>query len=199
MKKAVVHLQGVTPYSPSRNYTADVAKLKDEKADEYDVRTWRHHAHVDAKQSIVIPGICFAWAIKEMAKRRGDRIPGKGQKTFTKAFESIEVVGDINTHVHFDKAECESFMANSDGVRGSGKRVLRRFPLIRSWEGELTFIAWNDLLTQDRFEETLRDTGLLIGVGRRRPEKAGFFGRFAVTKIDWHDRVEVKLEDLIAS
>jgi len=196
MKKAVVKIQGVTPYSPSRHYSAEVPKLKDETADEYDARTWRTHAHVNSKKNIIIPGIAFQWAVKEMAKRRGDRIPGKGQKTFTKAFESIDVIGDIDTGINVDKVECESFMANADGIRGSGKRVLRRFPIVRAWAGALTFLIMNDLVTEDRFRETINDAGLLIGVGRRRPEKAGPFGRFAILSVDWHDRVEVTMESL---
>jgi hypothetical protein len=191
MKKAVIQITGVTPYSPSRHYTAEVPKLKDETADQYDERTWRSHAHINEKKHIIIPSVCFSWALKEMAKRRGDRIPGKGQKTFTKAFEALEVIGDIDTKVKVDECECEAFMANADGVRGSGKRVLRRFPLVRQWGGTLTVILWNDLVTESVFGETVRDCGLLIGVGRRRPEKAGFFGRFCVDNITWHDRVEM--------
>ena len=187
---AVVSLQGVTPYSPSRNYTAEVPKLKDEAADAYDERTWRNHAHVNDKKSIIIPGECFAWCIKAMSKRRSDRIPGKGQKTYTAAFDPIEVVGDIDTGVHFDKAAMESFMANSDGVRGSGKRVLRRFPRIESWAGSLQFVMWDVRIPEAVFRETLEDAGLLIGVGRRRPENKGMFGRFRVLDLKWNERVD---------
>ncbi len=196
MKKAVIKVQGVTPYSPSRHYSAEVPKLKDEQPDQYDARTWRNHAHTDGKGHVIIPGVCFSWAIKEMAKRRGDRIPGKGRSTYTKAFDAIEVVGDIHLPDELEKVECEGFMANSDGKRGSGSRVFRRFPILRQWGGELTFIMWNDLVTEEVFTETIKDTGLLIGVGRRRPENKGFFGRFAVLKIDWKDRVDVTLETL---
>lgn len=187
---ATVTLEGVTPYSPSRNYTAEVEKLKDESADAYDARTWRHHAHVNAKQIIVIPGECFAWAIKAMAKRRSDRIPGKGQKTYTAAFDPIEVIGDISTGMHVDKAAMESFMANSDGVRGSGKRVLRRFPRVDAWKGSITFVMWDVRIPRGVFEETITDAGLLIGIGRRRPENKGMFGRFSVSAIDWSERVD---------
>lgn len=186
---ATVTLEGVTPYSPSRNYTAEVPKLKDEAADAYDERTWRHHAHV-VDGRIIIPGECFAWAIKAMSKRRSDRIPGKGQKTYTAAFDPIEVIGDIDTGVAFEAAAMESFMANSDGVRGSGKRVLRRFPRIDGWKGKLTFVMWDVRIPRAVFEETLTDAGLLIGVGRRRPENKGMFGRFTVSAIDWAERVD---------
>jgi hypothetical protein len=188
---AIVKLEGVTPYSPSRNYAAEVPKLKDESHDAYDERTWRHHAHIDKKtKNIIIPGECFAWCIKAMSKRRSDRIPGKGQKTYTAAFDPIEVIGDIDTKCHFDEAAMESFMANSDGVRGSGKRVLRRFPLVSSWSGQLTFMMWDVRIPEAVFKETIEDAGLLIGIGRRRPENKGFFGRFQVQNIAWNERVD---------
>ena len=189
---AVVQIQGVTPYSPSRNYTADVQKLKDESADAYDERTWRNHAHVDASGKLYIPGECFAWCVKAMSKRRSDRIPGKGQKTYTAAFDPIEVVGDVATDAHKDTVRMESFMANSDGKRGGGSRVLRRFPIVdgSAWRGELVFLMWDVRIPEAVFRETIEDAGLLIGVGRRRPEKLGPFGRFQVTSLKWNERVD---------
>lgn len=198
MKKVVVHVKSVTPYSPSRHYSAEVPALKDESKDQYDERTWRHHAHVTRRGLVVIPGECFGWAIKAMAKRRSDKIPGKRGQTFTKVFDSIECVGEVETGLKLDELDMEGFMANADGKRGSGSRVYRRFPIIREWAGKLTFLSWDDQLTESIFTETIKDAGLLIGVGRRRPENKGFFGRFQVTKIEWHDRVEVNA-DVFAS
>jgi len=191
MKKAIATLKSVTPYSPSRYYTPEIPKLKDESPDQYDERTWRHHAHVDGKGLVIIPGECFAWAIKAASKRRSDKIPGKRNQTFTKVFDCVEVVGNISFGVKLADLEMEGFMANADGRRGSGTRVYRRFPILREWSGTLLFISWDDQITESVFTETLRDAGLLVGVGRRRPENKGFFGRFAVEAIEWHDRVEV--------
>jgi hypothetical protein len=199
MKKAIVTLKAVTPYSPSRHYSAEIAELKGESKDQYDERTWRHHAHVNRKGLVIIPGECFAWCVKAMSKRRSDKIPGKRGQTFTKVFDSVEVVGEIETGLKLEQLECEGFLANSDGVRGSGKRVYRRFPIIRSWQGRLTAIMWDDQMTEEIFSETVKDAGLLIGVGRRRPENKGFFGRYAVTKVEWHDRVELSAADLSAA
>lgn len=189
---AVVTLQGVTPYSPSRNYHAEVPKLKDEAADAYDERTWRNHAHVNPKGHIYIPGECFAWSIKAMSKRRSDRIPGKNQKTYTAAFDPIEVIGDCATSAIKGTVRMEAFMANSDGKRGGGSRVLRRFPIVDApqWSGEITFLMWDVRIPEAVFRETLEDAGLLIGVGRRRPEKLGFFGRYQVTSLKWNERVD---------
>ena len=188
---AQVALESVTPYSPSRNYTAEVPKLKDESADAYDERTWRNHAHAHATEgTIIIPGECFAWSIKAMSKRRSDRIPGKGQKTYTAAFDPIECIGDIDTGVDADSPGMESFMANADGVRGSGKRVLRRFPRIDAWAGTLTYLMWDVRIPESVFAETLEDAGLLIGIGRRRPENKGMFGRYRINKLVWKERVD---------
>jgi hypothetical protein len=111
---------------------------------------------------------------------------------------SVECVGDIDTCIKVDECECEGFLANSDGVRGSGKRVYRRFPIVRSWSGKLVFLLWDDQMPEQIFVDTLKDAGLLIGVGRRRPENKGFFGRFVLNSYEWLDRVEVSAAALTA-
>lgn len=191
MKKAEITVRGITPYSPSRNYAADVPKLKDESADEFDARTWRNHAHVDRQTGLVIiPGDCLGWALKAMSQRRADKIKGKGQQTFTKVFDSCEVVGNITTGVKLDAVECESFMAHANGRRGTGARVLRRFPIVRTWGGSVSVLFWDDRILEDIFRETASDAGLLVGLGRRRPENKGWFGRFVVDEVKWLDRVD---------
>jgi hypothetical protein len=79
----------------------------------------------------------------------------------------------------------ERVHANADGVRGSGKRVWRNFPRIDEWSGVIEFSVIAPESPKDVFEEMLIYSGLAVGVGRFRPEKGGYFGRFEVVKLAW--------------
>lgn len=189
MHLAKVLLESVTPYSASRNYHNDVPKLSEESAEAYDVRTWRHHAHVNEDGVIIIPGVCFAHAVKDAAQKRGDRIPGKGTKTYTATFDTLEVRGDINTLVRLDEVRGVTISCDPQGRRNGPKRVPRRFPMVDSWSGVLEFLIWDDVLTETVFAKTIADAGLLIGVGRYRPKNRGFNGRFIMRECEWRAHV----------
>jgi hypothetical protein len=77
--------------------------------------------------------------------------------------------------------------ANADGVRGSGKRVLRRFPLIASWEASFDVFILDPIITEDVFREMVEIAGMFIGIGRFRPEKGGTNGRFRIKSLAWSD------------
>ena len=52
-------------------------------------------------------------------------------------------------------------------------------------EGVVTFIILDDIITEDVFTQVLRSAGMLVGIGRFRPENRGFYGRFAVERVEW--------------
>jgi hypothetical protein len=80
----------------------------------------------------------------------------------------------------------ETVFANADGVRGSGKRVFRRFPMIPAgWKAQVKFAVIDDEIPQDVFAKCLSEAGNLIGIGRFRPERGGYFGRFEVNDLKW--------------
>jgi hypothetical protein len=70
----------------------------------------------------------------------------------------------------------------ADGKRGGSKRVMKCFPEIPEWGGDVTFYILDDTITQDVFEQHLREAGKFIGVGSFRPRNNGFYGRFDVVK-----------------
>ena len=77
MKKAIVHLKSVSPYSPSRYHNTD--KLEKESHDDYERRTWMHKAHYDHKtREIFIPAMSFANSIKDAAQYSSIKVKGKG-------------------------------------------------------------------------------------------------------------------------
>jgi hypothetical protein len=78
--------------------------------------------------------------------------------------------------------------ANADGIRGSGKRVPRRFPIVNEWQATFDVYILDPIITQDVFTEMVEIAGMFIGIGRFRPEKGGTNGRFRIEKLVWQDQ-----------
>lgn len=187
MKTATATLESVSPYSQSKGFTPDMPAPERGKAEEYDRTHWRKKAHTDAKGNIYIPQMAFKMALDSAARLKGQRIPGKGQSTYTKRFQSgVLVLDPLTLPVHVDDLEHDHLFVNADGVRGSGKRVWKRFPRIDSWSGDVAFHVLSDEIPKDVFEDHLRAAGQFVGIGRFRPESGGFYGRFEVKRIVWN-------------
>lgn len=135
---------------------------------------------------IFIPPMSLKNCVAEAAKFLGKQIPGKGKSTYTKHFEAGTLVTDpIILPLKKEDVEGEWLFVPSDGIRGSGKRVDKCFPVIRSWSGEATFYIIDETITKDVFIDHLKDAGSLIGIGRFRPRNNGFYGRFTVENLEW--------------
>lgn len=189
VSKALVTIEGISPYSQSRMH--EDPALEGEGKEDYDIRTWRSHLHVEArdgKKTVVIPAHSIMQAMAAAAKYSKIQIPGQGKATWTAKFlsgialfenPSLEVDPDTVTHVVIN--------ANSDGVRGSGKRVKRRYPVIPSWSTTFEVSILDPIITENVFSDMIRLSGKFIGIGRFRPEKGGTNGRFSVRKLLWED------------
>lgn len=187
MKIATCTLKSVSPYSPSRSYVHEIDRLPKENHEAYEERTWRNKAHTTKDGNIFIPPMSFKMGLDTAAKMLGRRIPGKGQSTYGKFFKSgVLVMEGPVLPVTKDGAECDRIFANADGVRGSGKRVWRLFPRIDNWEADVQFHVIADEITEEVFEDHLRQAGAFVGIGRFRPENGGFYGRFEVKNIKWN-------------
>jgi hypothetical protein len=186
MKIAECEFESVTPYSQSRHYK--VEKLPRELAVDYEERTWRERCHVmpDGSDRLFIPPMAFANCLKGAAQYLALPVPGKGKTTYTKHFNAGVMVADplilplLKTHV-----EGEWLFLPSDGRRGGGSRVEKCFPLIREWKGKVTYYILDDILTKDVFEQVVRTSGNLIGIGRFRPQNWGYYGRFKLVNMEW--------------
>jgi hypothetical protein len=177
-----VTIKGMTPYSASRAHQEE--KLKGEDSSAYEDRTWMSKAHLSG-DSVFIPPMAFKMGLDRAAKISGKQIPGKGKSTYTKFFESGVLVTKPIEIASVGAIQKERVHANADGVRGSGKRVWRNFPRIDDWSGVIEFSVIAPEIPKDVFEEMLIYSGLAVGVGRFRPEKGGYFGRFEATKFAW--------------
>jgi len=185
MKTATVTIRGVSPYSQSKHYTTE--KLAKENAKDYEARTWRDRLHVTDDGSVFIPPMSFKNCLSEAAKFLGIQIPGKGKSTYTKHFEAGVLVTDaMILPIKKEEVKGEWLFVPSDGVRGSGKRVDKCFPVIHEWGGEVTFYVLDETVTEEVFRNVLEQAGAFIGIGRFRPRNNGFYGRFKVEAIAWN-------------
>lgn len=184
MKIATCTLKSISPYSQSRYH--ETPKLNKELADDYRQRTWREHLHYDKEGQVFIPPMAFKNCLSEVAKFLGLQIPGKGKSTYTKHFEAGVLVMDPGyIGIHKDDVISENLFLPSDGVRGSGKRVVKTYPLIPSWSCEITFYVSDDVISEDVFRYHLQQAGTFIGIGRFRPRNNGYYGRYQLVEMEW--------------
>lgn len=191
MKIATAQIEGVSPYSQSKHYDkVEIPALQGENNRDYETRTWRERLHVTEDGTVFIPPMAFKNCLTEAAKFLSIQIPGKGKATYTKHFESGVLVTDpIPLPLKKQDVAHEVLFVPADGVRGSGKRVEKVFPLIREWGGNLTILVFDetvlnafDASKKTVLQHVLEQSGMFVGVGRFRPRNNGFYGRFRVTK-----------------
>lgn len=180
---------GVTPLSQSRN-TDDDPKGPKEHHDDYDKRIWRKRlntAAIDGKPTVVIPAHGMHQAIAAAAKYSKTKIPGQRNATWTAKFTAgIAILDEISLGISPEDVDVIAIYANADGVRGSGTRVTRRFPIINpGWRATFDVTVLDQIITEDVFREMLDTAGMFIGVGRFRPEKGGSNGRFNTESLKW--------------
>ena len=186
MKTAIVTIIGESPYSQSRCYDQEVPKLPKELPAAYEERTWRNRMHVTSDGFVQIPGTSFANSIKEGAKRLKLQVPGKGRVEYTKYFEAgLMVPKPLILPVKAEDVPGEKLFVPSDGRRGGGKRVWKIFPRIDVWRGEITIYIFDDIITEDICQQVIVASGLIVGIGRFRPQNCGFYGRFSVVSFRW--------------
>lgn len=187
MRICEVTLKSATPYSQSKMVDPELFPKKEKESHEdYDIRLWREKATYTAAGEVCIPAMALKMAVDEAAKRLALSIPGRGKSTYTKFFVAGQICdADVPIGIMKDDLQPITIWANSDGVRGSGKRVRRRFPYIPQWEGKARFVILDNVIPNEIFEKALKESGRLIGIGRFRPEKGGMLGRFEVSSVNW--------------
>lgn len=186
MKQVIAKLESISPYSQSRHYTTP--KTEKEGPRDYEARTWRDRLHTLPDGRVFIPPMSFKNCLSEAAKFLSISIPGKGKSTYTKHFEAGVLVTDaLVLNVKKDEVLGEWLFVPSDGVRGSGKRVDKCFPIIQEWAGEVTFYILDETITEPVFRKHLEQAGQFIGMGRFRPRNNGFYGRFLVESLKWSE------------
>jgi hypothetical protein len=166
--------------------------LDRESHDDYDVRTWRNKCTTNKDGIVCVPAMALKQSIDTSAYKLGQKIKGRRGATFKSFFASgFFCDGDVpianGKPLTPADAECKLISANANGERGSGKRVPRRFPEFVKYSGIAAFTIIDDVITQDVFEQHCKAAGLIVGIGRFRPENGGMNGRFKCTKFEWED------------
>jgi len=197
MHIAIAKLESASPYSQSRHYEDPKIGGGKELPAAYEERTWRSRMHLekegDLNSRVIIPGPCFANALKTACARLRLKVPGKGHSEWTKYFEAgVMVMDPVILPIKGKDVKCDRLFVPSDGKRGGSKRVTKLFPRIDEWKGSVKFYIFDDMITEDVFKQVLGACGNVVGIGRFRPEKCGFYGRFLVKSVDW---VESDLAD----
>lgn len=186
---ATLTLASLTPYSQSRQH--DEPKLEKESHGDYDLRTWRSKLSVatrDGRPTVVAPAHGFQQCLAAAAKYSKRQIPSQGKATWTAKFTAgIALLDDPDLGIDPATVQAITISANADGVRGSGKRVPRRFPMIPEWRSTFDVYVLDPIITQDVFREMVELAGMFIGIGRFRPEKGGTNGRFRIESLAWAD------------
>jgi hypothetical protein len=192
MKICHAHLESIpgSPYSQSALH--DEPKLERESHDDYDQRTWRSKCTTNAEGQVAVPGMALKQAVDMSAQKLGEKIPGRRGATYKTFFTSGVIVSQdmpiANGKALTPKdAKMALINANADGVRGSGKRVKRRFPVFEKWSGVAEFTIVDDIITKETFEHHLKSAGMIVGIGRYRPANGGSNGRFRVVKFEWQE------------
>ena len=187
---ATVTLESMSPLCQSRYH--DEPHLEGETSDAYDLRVWRSKMHVK-DGTVHIPAKALHDAVTEAAKYSKQQIPGQGKATWTQKFASgIALFEDVSLGIDVDDVDCVAVPCNADGVRGSGKRVIRRFPIVPKWTATFDITILDPIVTKEVLTDMLEKAGLYIGVGQNRPQNRGTHGRFRVIDIDWKGEQQIR-------
>src|SRR5438132_8048846 len=184
MKTIVAKIRGTSPISFSRYYAQEVPKESRENDQDYEERTWKNRVHSRPDGTVYIPAFAFKNCVDNAAKYLGKQIPGKGKSTYTKHFVSgIMVREPLFLKLKKDQIQGEWRHVPADGQPGGAKSVLKCFPVIPDWSGDVIFTVLDDIITMEVLKEHLDVAGQFIGIGSFRPQNRGVYGRFVVESI----------------
>lgn len=186
MKIAICKLKSKSPYSQSK--FIDVDKLQKELPKDFEKRVWRERMHKDEETGcVMIPPMVFGNCIKDAAKYLSISVPGGGKATYTKNFSAGVFVSEpIILPIKVEDVPGEWLLVPSDGKKnGTGSKVQKCFGRIDKWDCTVEFSIFDDIITQEVFEQVLKAAGMLIGIGRFRPRNGGFYGKFEVVSVDF--------------
>ena len=122
------------------------------------------------------------------SKRLGMKVVGRGQKTYAGFFASgILVTEPVLLGMKRDEVLGEKLFLPADGKAGSGSRVTKIYPRIENWRGIATILILDQIITERVFSKHFEEAGRYIGLGRFRPERGGFYGRFKINCLHFEE------------
>jgi hypothetical protein len=192
MRQVKVHLESIpgSPYSQSGKH--DTPFLDRESHEDHDLRTWRNKCTTNKEGQVCIPAMGLKQALDSAAYKLGEKVPGRRGAMFKSFFASgffcdHDVPISNGAPIKASEAEGITIWAHTSGKRGTGSRVRRKFPIFQKWQGIAEFTILDDVITPEVFERHVKGAGMIVGIGRFRPEVGGTNGRFRATKFEWKD------------
>jgi len=185
MKTFKLTIEGISPYSQSRFH--DPQKIGKETNDDMEKRTWKDRVHVGDDGAPFMPPMSLKKSLDSASSYLG-KIPGERNATYTKRFKSgLLIIGPIGLRVGKRDATLDDFdgewlFLDATGKAG-GTRVKRCMPRILNWWADATLYVVDEILTKAVLTSAISNAGLLVGVGRFRPEKGGFYGRYRLATV----------------
>jgi len=174
-----------SPISFSRKIESE--KETGEDHAHFEERTWRERLHVDTEGYVYIPPAAFKHCLEDCAKFLQESVPGKGKATYTKNFEAgVLCTTPMRLPIKAKDVKSERLFVPSDGKKGGGTRVWKIFPIIEKWDTTGDLMLLDPLLTgnPEKVHEYMVHAGKFIGLGRYRPRRGGFYGRFTVERFE---------------
>jgi hypothetical protein len=179
MKIFEAELRSLTPYSQGRHH--NTPKVPRELDPDYEARTVLAKLHTSMNE-IFIPPMCFKLCLESTAGYSGERVPGKGQETYTKHYRRGVICSEpVMLGIKPDDVRVVDLFLPSQPGKPKSPRVWKKFPVIDRWAGVLEIIAIDDLFTAEVVHRHLQLGGLITGIGVWRPENSGMQGKFEVT------------------
>lgn len=163
-------------------------KQQGETDDDFEKRTWQEKVHRTDEGQAFIPSFAVVNGLVSAAMWRGEKIKGKGGKTYTQRFRAGVFVPDGlllyrgGVPITIDDIEQVTLFVRVN--QKSENRVDRIFPLVRSgWEARGTILVFDDLLNEKIVASHFETLGMFIGFGAMRVENGGINGRFRLENI----------------
>ncbi len=152
-------------------------------------RIWRERFWANGDGDLFVPPMAIKNSLVDASQYRGERIGGKGNKTWTGKFAAgILAFEPMLLGVKADALDPEWLLVPGSpgkGKRGTGARVRKCFPRLIQWGGTVELMVVDDVITAEALESHLDTAGKFVGWGRFRPANGGFYGRWSVCGIKY--------------
>lgn len=186
LREVVVELRGQTGSELFFGKPIEVKKGQ-QTHEQFEEETWRLRTHVDNEGKLFWPPLALKNALADAGKFLSLKIPGEGKKTYTDRFrKGVQTLTKMHlqlldgTPCTMDDIVCRTMFVPSDGMRGGGKRVLKKFPALTQWKTEAHILVADEKITDEVLEQHLVAAGQFVGFGPMRVGNGGINGIFSV-------------------
>jgi len=181
-----VTVEGFSPYSGGGAIHSIKAA---ESHEEFDLRTWPEKVKINEAGEVMLPAMAVHRGLLLAAKGSGIKV---GKRSIASYVETaVAPMGDHPIYsgkgkpMRIEDMSPETLFLPSDGKAlhkgGKGQRVRRTFPTVTRWSAIFeVMVLHEELHSETRLRALFEYMGMYVGVGRFRPERGGFYGRFKV-------------------